>query len=294
MSGRGARAADDARRRLRRHRVQRHARPDPRAAIRDGDDDQRHVHRANQNLVPFVDDAFKTYTVRFYLSGNNVITATDEAFHEIRMPGLGAGQSETRTFTVDITSNNSTGPKIPGSDPFLNDNQYYIGMIVDADSDIAESNEGNNANQGVRNDMDDIVAEADLPVPVDNATVLPRTYTIGTNITGVIGDEWAGPRDIDLYRFTATAGQTVMFDIDESGADPLGGTDVRVFDANFNLLATTINAHAPGEPNTEVLGYAVHTFATGGTHYVAVGNGSGDPRNLSSRTEPPRGVVHAN
>src|SRR6185503_19430290 len=54
---------------------------------------------------------------------------------------------------------------------------------------------------------------------------------------------------------------------------------------NFNLLASTVQNRAPGEPNTEVVGYAVHTFATGGTHYVAVGNGTGDPRNLSSRTE---------
>jgi hypothetical protein len=239
----------------------------------------------NQNGVPFVDDAFTSYAVRIYLSSNNIITASDELIAGIQLPGLGAGKSETKTINVEVNGGNSNFPKIPGSDPFLNDNQYFIGMIVDADNDVAESNEGNNANQGVRDDMDDIVAEADLPVPVDGTTVVPRTYTIGSSVAGVIGDEWVLGRDIDIYRFTATAGQTVMFDIDDGGADSLGSTNVRVYDANFNLLASTIQNRAPGEPITEVVGYAVHTFATGGTHYVAVGNGTGDPRNLTSRTD---------
>src|SRR6185503_4991172 len=159
----------------------------------------------NQNVVPFVDDAFTSYAVRIYLSSNNVITATDTLIAGIQLPGLGAGKSETKTISVEVNGGNSNFPKIPGSDPFLNDNQYFIGMIVDADNDLSESNEGNNANQGVRDDMDDIVAEADLPVPVDGTTVVPRTYTIGSSVAGVIGDEWVLRRDIDIYRFTATA-----------------------------------------------------------------------------------------
>jgi hypothetical protein len=239
----------------------------------------------NKNGVPVIDDAFKTYVVRIYLSSNNIITATDDLIAGIPLAGLGAGKSETKTITVEVNSGNSNLPKIPGSDPFLNDNQYYIGMIVDADDAIDESNEGNNANQGLQDDMDDIYSEIDLPIPLNGTQVQSREYAIGSSVAGVIGDEWAGRRDIDLYNFLAIAGQTVMFDIDNGGGIPLDSTDVRVYDINFNLLATTISNRAPGEPLSEVVGYAVHTFATTGAHYVAVGNGTGDPRNLSSRSD---------
>src|SRR5215213_9188497 len=42
----------------------------------------------NQNVVPFVDDAFTSYAVRIYLSSNNVITAADELIAGIQLPGL--------------------------------------------------------------------------------------------------------------------------------------------------------------------------------------------------------------
>jgi len=37
---------------------------------------------------------------------------------------------------------------VPTIDPFRTDNSYYVGMVVDADGNVAEANEGNNRNRG--------------------------------------------------------------------------------------------------------------------------------------------------
>jgi hypothetical protein len=46
---------------------------------------------------------------------------------------------------------------VPAGDPFGTDNQYYVGMVVDADDDVAEADEANNSNLGLGDDVDDVL-----------------------------------------------------------------------------------------------------------------------------------------
>src|SRR5690349_10973978 len=69
----------------------------------------------NQNLVPFVHDAFQGYLVRIYPSSHNPIPSDREPVTSVTLPGLGAGQSETRTLSVEVNSFTSNLPKIPGT-----------------------------------------------------------------------------------------------------------------------------------------------------------------------------------
>jgi uncharacterized delta-60 repeat protein len=87
-----------------------------------------------------------------------------------------------------------------------------------------------------------------------------------------VGSTWnqniANKQDVDLYAFSAAAGQRVGFDVDV----PAGGAVdayLRVFAADGTQLAANENGAAPGE----VLGqtpYAEFTFSAPGTYYVGV------------------------
>jgi len=101
------------------------------------------------------------FDVQFYLSDDAaidpatdlllVLDATDpnyapgepEAYHVSGLAGL-----SQHFGSVSLT--------VPVSDPFGTDNDYYVGMFVDADEDVTESNETNNANRGDGLDGDDV------------------------------------------------------------------------------------------------------------------------------------------
>jgi hypothetical protein len=51
------------------------------------------------------------------------------------------------------------------SDPFGTDNQYFVGIVVDADADVIESDETNNSNRGQTFDRDDV----NYATPIANA-----------------------------------------------------------------------------------------------------------------------------
>ena len=97
-----------------------------------------------------------------------------------------------------------------------------------------------------------------------------------------VGGTWdqaiSGRTDVDLYRFAATTGQRVGFDVD-AGAGSTFDSYLRVFAADGTELLANDNGAAPGE----ALGssaYAEFTFSAGGTYYVAVssaGNRTYDP-----------------
>ena len=80
-------------------------------------------------------------------------------------------------------------------------------------------------------------------------------------------------RDVDMFKFTVTGGQTVRFDIDHPSTSRLDSY-IRLFDASGRQLRWSNNAAAPGES----LGrdsYLQHTFSTSGTYYLGV-SGAGN------------------
>jgi subtilase family serine protease len=94
----------------------------------------------------------RDFNVKFYLSSNNYISSGDKLLDIAELSGLVANSS---------TGNQNIALTLPQpGDPFWQqqgDNTYYVGMMVDADNQVAESNENNNVNRGIWKDYDDVL-----------------------------------------------------------------------------------------------------------------------------------------
>src|SRR5205814_7615071 len=146
----------------------------------------------NQNGIWFLDDA-GPFVVNVYISDDPTLTASDTQLLTVSYNGLGAGQSDTRSFSCPRTP-----PSAPDVDPIRTDNRYWIGAIVDANHTVNESDESNNANRGDGLDRETVWGERHLPAPLDGASVVADTLL--TTFNGEIGgtSEWMGGYDIDV------------------------------------------------------------------------------------------------
>lgn len=120
-------------------------------------------------------------------------------------------------------------------------------------------------------DLDDTIAESVNLGAV--TTYVRRTGTIDS------------PKDVDMMRFTATAGQKLGFDVDLEPGSTLNSY-VRVFSADGTELASNAGGAALSENANALEAYATYTFATGGTYYVAVsGEGNEDYNPLTGASD---------
>jgi hypothetical protein len=111
-----------------------------------------------------------------------------------------------------------------------------------------------------------------LPVDTDDAiseaTVIGAINSTPREVNGEISIDV----DVDMYRFQATAGQTIDFDIDTQLNGPGGlGSYLRIFNSNGGQLAANDDAAAPGE----TLGFDSfirYRFPVAGTYFVGVSN----------------------
>ncbi len=111
-------------------------------------------------------------------------------------------------------------------------------------------------------------------LPVDTDDELAEATSLGAITTTPITTSAAISPDIDvdMYRFTVTAGQVVDFDIDTTQNGPGGlGSYIRLFNSQGTQLAFNDDAAAPGE-TVGFDSYLRYTFATAGTYYLGVSN----------------------
>ncbi|MFW6154252.1 MAG: CARDB domain-containing protein [Planctomycetota bacterium] len=126
------------------------------------------------------------FTVRFYLSENDYISASDTLLGEQYISSLSGNGSYSNTIMLT-----------PGTaDPFDGDGRYTIGMIIDADGDVAESVEGNNRNEGDALDM----ARANYGTRIFNAD-----FEHGDGAMDIINDTAWAPND-GLWHLTTARG----------------------------------------------------------------------------------------
>jgi hypothetical protein len=102
-----------------------------------------------------------------------------------------------------------------------------------------------------------------------------RSLSVGSSR----GDSISGAVDVDLYKFTAAAGQKLGFDVDPATGSTLDSY-LRVFNASGSVLASNDNRAAPGETLAKSA-YVEYTFTTAGTYYVGV---SGAPNSAYNPT----------
>ncbi|MFM2095789.1 MAG: hypothetical protein RIS70_2913, partial [Planctomycetota bacterium] len=114
--------------------------------------------------------------------------------------------------------------------------------------------------QAIPIDTDDQFAEA-----ASLGSISTTATTVNSNIATDI--------DVDMYRFTATAGQVIDFDIDTASNGVGGlGSYLRLFNASGQQLAYNNDANAPGENNIGFDAYLRYGFSTSGTYYLGVSN----------------------
>lgn len=218
-----------------------------------------------------------TFTLGFFLSDDQTIDAADIPLGNRTVNGVpryGQVTGETELLVLSTAH-----------DPLLTDNQYWVGMIIDATNLVAETNESNNQNVQDGVDRVEIFSEAHLPSPA-NGTALRATPVTPNSITnGSFLDEWIDGRDIDAFRFAATAGMRLAIDIDALGAMD---TYMRVYDVNFTVVAENDNAGAPGEFANSGDSFLEFVVPASATYYVVVApkpNHIADPRVLAGRSD---------
>jgi hypothetical protein len=240
----------------------------------------------NQNGIWFLDDA-GTFQVNVYLSDDSTISGdADSLVGAWTVDSLGAGQTISQTLTLSL----------PSADPFRTDNQYYLGAIVDATNQVAESNESNNANRGDGVDRVAIGAERHLLSPnyTGGQLVGAEQLNIGSPMYGIIGGdfEWMGGYDIDTYQFTGAAGNTVAFDLDTTGGNL--NSYMRIYRDNAGTLeAANDDGAAPGEPTATTDSFLTYTIPASNTLYYLVvsssQNHASDPSLMSGRAAGSQG-----
>lgn len=102
------------------------------------------------------DSTAGTFKIKFYLSPNSTIgDAGDYLLYTYTINSLSA-QFYTGTGQYVV---------LPTSNPFGSGTSFYVGMIVDADNQVAESNEANNKNQGANLDRTSSAFSITNPAP---------------------------------------------------------------------------------------------------------------------------------
>ena len=115
----------------------------------------------------------------------------------------------------------------------------------------------------VARDLDDQVGEAMRLASFASEDLGPHAILAASGTIDV-------PTDVDLYAFTAKAGERWGFDIDRTPASRIDSV-IRLFNAQGTALARAANDNgtAPGEPATPE-SYLAYTFSKSGTYYLGV------------------------
>ncbi len=133
----------------------------------------------------------------------------------------------------------------------------------------------------IANDTDDTINESTFM-----GTVSSQPLTVNGTINPDL--------DVDMYRITVSAGQTVDIDIDTTANGPGGlGSYIRVFNSQGVQLAFNNDAAAPGEPLTGFDAYLRFTFGDAGSYFIGVSNNINNAYNPLTGTDDATSSLNA-
>ena len=222
----------------------------------------------------------EAFWVDVYLSDDPTITPDDYLVGWYNVAFLAAGGTLSDTIALDLDVMG-----VP-QDPFVTDNQYWIGMIVDGDDAIAELNETNNANQGPPADMDGVSGEAHVAAAGALGAAPEHIGTAETTVAAQIGDEWIGAMDVDLFEVDLPTAETWGFDIDAWEDGSTLDAAIHVYDAWWTEVGWNDDGEDPETGPGPDPYWQGHLPA--GTYYVAVRNSFNDgfsPADLAGRAD---------
>jgi subtilisin-like proprotein convertase family protein len=198
------------------------------------------------------------FDVKFYLSDDATINPANDVLLTLdpSSPFYNATEPSAYHVTGSIagfgTRSASVRLVVPVNDPFKTDNQYFIGMYVDADSNVTETNETNNVNVGVGIDQQPVTYAltfanaAAMTIPDSGAASLyPSTINV-SGLTGTIGDVNVSllglthtfPDDLDVLLVGPT-GQKMILMSDVGGGNAISGINLVLDDQGASALSNT-------------------------------------------------------
>lgn len=183
-------------------------------------------------------------TVKFYLSTNSIISSSDYFLGSSATVALGSGGNTgnlTKTLTLPAAGNaywNANG-----------DATYYLGMIVDANNNVSELNEGNNANTGILIDKEAVPVKgtkvADLSGKYFNVVTEPLDAADTFNVEYQLQNTGPGKAAASTAKFYLSTNSTI------STADYLlGSATVNSLAAGASTAIATKSLTLPSATNT--------------------------------------------
>ncbi len=187
------------------------------------------------------------FSVKFFLSSNSFITSSDEMIGQFSFTGLAGNSSQANT--VNLT--------LPSESIFYGnaDDTYFIGMIVDADGVVVETNENNNRNRGELIDFDSVIITVPGLVNQGQPGFGPTigAFNPGTDTFFLRNSNDAGDADIAPFNLLGNNAIPISGDWNGNGVDTVGvynpGTaEFRLINANTDTVAvdTIFNFGLPG------------------------------------------------
>ena len=171
---------------------------------------------------------------------------------------------------------NTNGNPIGGRDAWNGNSGGYITTIVDVPAAAIGQNVQFRWRFGTDNSATstgwsvDTIELNQLPDPDDQISEVTAVTPLNTTITGVLDNRL----DVDMYKFTVTAGQTLQFDLDTAGlATPLIDSVLRLFNAAGSQLTKDDDSDGYqliGLEANDLESFIQYTFAVAGTYYIGV------------------------
>jgi hypothetical protein len=141
---------------------------------------------------------------------------------------------------------------------------YYIGVSGNPNKSYSISTGAGDVSGSTGGYVLRLTAVATAPADSDDQTTEAPLISVGGSKSGTISNS----TDVDLLKFTVSAGQRIGFDIDPATGSTLNSF-LRVFNSAGSRITSNDNRAAPGE-TLGTSSYLEYTFTTAGTYYVGV------------------------
>jgi len=204
-----------------------------------------------------------SFNVGFYLSTDETINTLDNLIDSYTVNGL-LGNSNTGLLTQTLTLPNAL-------DTFWNlDDTYYIGMVIDRNNAVVETNELDNSNQGFLIDYDDVFVNLDDDYEGNDTRLAAydfsedeQTWLSDLSGLGIQADD-------DWYEIDITPGFERL-QVDLQFAHAVGDLDLEVYDASGNVVTSSLST-----TDNEFIDIELNSA---GTYYLRVFGYPGDTGN---------------